>query len=190
MFKDFQVMSYNIIKFSGLEIAGGRLEEIFRRYVGSLKDDVVMSFQQAVAQMWDEWESQSRASGISDFFHQRGSELFTLWMCKLYPFEDKKLTLDFPKGQSSVDALVVLSYIFEKRELDYIRFILEKLDINGKSEYDAARVLFVNAIKSISDYFSSLIGTQFKIYTEDINEYEIEVNNSLYIEFQGAGRIK
>ncbi|MHC1592007.1 MAG: hypothetical protein ACXQS8_07965 [Candidatus Helarchaeales archaeon] len=190
MSQDFQIMSYNIIKHSGLEIAGGRLDEIFHQYIKTIKEEIILNFQQSVAQMWEEWEKDHHSKGIADFFHRKGKTLFELWLTKLYPFERDKLTLEFPQGHSSVDAQMIITYLYEKREIDYIRFVLNKLELFDKSEVDAARMLFVNAIKSISPYFSTLVGTQFKIYTENINEYEIEVNKSLFIEFQGAGRIK
>ncbi|MHA1144829.1 MAG: hypothetical protein ACTSRW_08845 [Candidatus Helarchaeota archaeon] len=190
MFRDFQVMSYNIIKFSGLEIAGGKLDVIFKQYLGTLKDEIVIKFQESVAQMWDEWEKDHMSKGISDFFHRKGELLFNIWLTELFPFEREKLTFEFPEGHSSVDAQMVITYVYEKKELDYIKFVLQKLQLNDKNEVDAARMLFVNSIKSISPYFSTLVGTQFKIYTENINEYEIGVSKGIFIEFQGAGRIK
>ncbi|MHA1797951.1 MAG: hypothetical protein ACTSVY_05835 [Candidatus Helarchaeota archaeon] len=64
------------------------------------------------------------------------------------------------------------------------------MNIEKYTEHDAARDLFANAIKSISPYFSDLVGTKFKIFTSDINYYEIDIDGSAYVEFSGAGRIQ
>ncbi|NHI92877.1 MAG: hypothetical protein EAX96_10280 [Candidatus Lokiarchaeota archaeon] len=68
--------------------------------------------------------------------------------------------------------------------------MLKKLEIDHYTAHEAARDLFANSIKSISAYFSDLIGTKFKIFTSDINYYEIDIDGSAYVEFSGAGRIQ
>ena len=140
--------------------------------------------------MWDEWEKTNSVAGISDFFYRYGNELFLSWLSEIFPFDRPSLILECPKGHSSVDCQVVASYTYGKDEIAYVNFVLNKLELNHYNAHEAARDLFANSIKSISPYFSDLIGTRFKIFTSDIHYYEIDIDGSAYVEFSGAGRIQ
>jgi len=140
--------------------------------------------------LWDEWEKTHKMDGISHFFHENGPELFLSWLAEIFPFDRASVIIECPEGHSSVDSQVVASYTYDKNEIAYIDFVLKKLDINHYTAHQAARDLFANSIKSISTYLANLIGTKFKIFTSDINYYEIDIDGSAYVEFSGAGRIQ
>jgi hypothetical protein len=191
--KEFQVLSYNIINLSRLEVTGGKLQEIFIHYLSSRPSEIIGKFRNAVKEDFEKWRSRGGSmEGISGFFAQYGRELFLLWLSEIFPFDKTSLIIDCPEGHSAVDSQLILSYVYEKPELDYIKFVLEKLEIGEWKEKvnDVARILFVEAIKSISTFFEDLIGIKYKVYTGNINLYEIEVNNSIFVEFKGMGRIQ
>ncbi|MHA1299274.1 MAG: hypothetical protein ACTSO9_07565 [Candidatus Helarchaeota archaeon] len=189
----FRVLAYNIINLSRLEVSGGKMIDIFRRYLGSRPPETLAAFQDRVDELYSKWQSRGGSiEGISGFFSQYGREIFLLWLSEIYPFQKENLIIDCPEGHSAVDSQIIVSYVYDKAELDYIRFVLNKLDIREWRDRvnEVARILFVDAIKSISDYFEELIGTKYKIYTGNINLYDIDVNGSVFVEFKGMGRIQ
>ncbi len=184
-------MVYNIINLSQLRIEGGKLQSIFRHYLKNASPEALILFQQYVNNHFQQYKTQGGSiEGISGFISTNGRDLFQYWLSEIFPFQKESLIIDCPEGHSAVDSQLIISYVYDKAELDYIQFVLEKLEFHEWKEKinDVARILFVDAIKSISDYFENLIGTRYKIYTENINLYEIDVNGSIFVEFQGAGR--
>lgn len=189
----FRILVYNILNLSRLEIEGGKLGEIFTHYLKSKTPEALAQFQQTVNEYYKGWASKNlTCEGIANFISQYGRDLFISWLSEIFPFAKNSLIIECPEGHSAVDSQLIISYIYDKEELDYIKFVLDKLEFNEWKDRvkDVARILFIDAIKSISDHFEALIGQKYKIYTENINIYEIDVNGSIFIEFQGAGRIK
>jgi len=166
------------------------MDEVYKRFIASIATDTVLKFQKKIMKLWDEWEKTHKMEGISHFFHENGNELFSAWLAEIFPFDRSSVIIECPKGHSSVDSQLVASYTYDKNEIAYVNFVLNKLSINSYTAHEAARDLFANSIKSISPYLANLIGTKFKIFTSDINYYEIDIDGSAYVEFSGAGRIQ
>jgi len=191
--EEFRVLAYNIINLSRLEVGGGKMIDIFKHYLTSRPPIAIARFESVVAENYKKWLAKGGSiEGISGFFSQYGREIFLTWLSEIYPFQKASLIIDCPQGHSPVDSQIIISYIYERQELDYIKFILNKLEIHEWLDrvQEVARILFVESIKSISDIFENVIKTKYKIYTGNINLYEIDVNGSVFVEFKGMGRIQ
>ncbi|MHC1592006.1 MAG: hypothetical protein ACXQS8_07960 [Candidatus Helarchaeales archaeon] len=184
-FKDF---AETIISKTHLGIEGGITEITFLEYITSMKDELI-SFETKARAMHEEWSS-AGGSFLSeaDFFVKHGEQLFKLWLTELFPFNKDELVIK-TASHGAVDSQYKISYMYGIDELILIRTALTKNGMPAEEKApDASTYLLINATKSISKTFSSILNMDYKIFTANIEIQKDEF--SLLVNYEAAGRIR
>ncbi|NVM55988.1 MAG: hypothetical protein HWN66_19985 [Candidatus Helarchaeota archaeon] len=174
-----------ILESSHLQIAAGAIQQAFREEI-FLNAEEIHRYLKRMKILLENWKKESKTDFISRFIEDLGSILFKTWLSEIFSFELKQIEVNCPRGPSSVDFLLGISYYYNKNELKIIRDLLIKHDINSQED-EVARTLFVEAIKSITDTFSKIIGQPYKIFTSNVDL--IMKRGVLQILYEGAGRV-
>ncbi|MDD1777964.1 MAG: hypothetical protein LUQ65_07315 [Candidatus Helarchaeota archaeon] len=174
-----------ILQTSKLRIEAGSLQKAFEDEI-MFNGEEVHKFVKNMEDMWESWKQLSSIDFISRFIEDLGPPLFASWLSEVFPFEFEQIRARCPDSPSTEDVLLDISYEFSQNELGIIKDNLIAHWINT-SEDQVAQILFIEAIKSISDIFSVIINEPFKIYTSDVNL--VRDNNNLKIHYSAAGRV-
>ncbi|MHA1650094.1 MAG: hypothetical protein ACTSYB_07855 [Candidatus Helarchaeota archaeon] len=181
-FEDFVRRIFNISK---LQISDGILPLAFENELIQKKEAVTVFFK-TIFSIYEEWCKCTYSSFISDFIHSEGISIFSIWLAEVYPFDYERTKIDCPKGPSTEDALVNITYIYNKAELDIIQKLIQEFGISVDVE-TVAKILLIEAIKSISKILSEAVSDDYKIFTDDVSaEYTAD---NLIVKFKGAGRV-
>jgi len=187
--KEFIEFTNGIIANSQLEVAGGVAHKFFEKYVVEGMGSKLFTFQEKAKIRYKAWlERAGSFLSIADFFVKHGPELFKMWLSQVFPFNKKYLIIECSK-HSAVDSQISISYYFHEDEIKAIKNSLFMNDLKEKNEKDSAVFLFTNAIKSISKYFTLLVGKEYKIFTSSLDSLQIG-EDTITIDFKGAGRVK
>lgn len=174
-----------ILESSHLQIAAGAIRKAFKEEI-FLNADEIHKYLNELKIIWENWKKKSKTDFISRFVEEKGPLIFIPWLSRIFNFEAKQIEVNCPRGPSSVDSLLEVSYTFTKNELKAISNLLVKHGIEAQED-EVARTLLIEAIKSISDTFSQIIGQPYNIFTSDVNM--IKKKGNLKIEYKGAGRV-
>ncbi len=168
-----------------MEVTNGILTTAFERELILRKESIKVFFQ-TIFSIYDEWTQSTLSTFISDFVHNEGISIFSVWLAEVYPFEFDRLEIDCPKGPSAEDVLLNITYTFIEAELDLIKNLVIEYGLNLDYE-TVAKLLFIEAIKSSANILSEAIEDDYKIFTEDVStEF---VTSDLRIKYKGAGRV-
>lgn len=187
--EDFRNLVITVVGSTGLEIRGGQFEIAFLEYLMTLRREL-LKFEAEARLVYDEWRHEGGSfKAETDFFINYGVPLFEYWLTKVYPFNKENLTVAIGR-HSAVDSNYKIKYEFKKNEYMTIKSVLQSLDLTDtESDVEkAATLLLINAVKSISRTFSSLIELDYKIYTSDSNV--VVDGYSIAVDYEAAGRIK
>lgn len=189
MSKEFIEFTNDIIMKSNLEVTAGIANKYFEDYIVAGLGEKLFEFQEKAKALYGDWSKRAGSFlSIADFFKKDGPKLFKTWLSEVFPFKKKFLIIESDK-HSAVDAQLSITYYFHEDETKAIKNSLFMNNLNDKTEKEAAIFLFTNAIKSISKYFSLLIGKEYKIFTNSLEAMQLE-DELITIEFKGAGRVK
>jgi len=182
-FRDF---IWRILKASKLKIELGSIQKAFQEEL-SFKTKEVQKYISDMDQIWVSWKDLYHTDfNINRFIEELGPTLFLLWLSEVFPFDFKQLKSQCPKGPSTEDVLIEIFYDFTPDELQIIKDNLIAHWINDPED-QVAQLLFIEAVKSISEIFSWIIKHPFKIFTSDVNL--TRENGTLKIHYFGAGRV-
>ncbi|MHA1379018.1 MAG: hypothetical protein ACTSRG_11605 [Candidatus Helarchaeota archaeon] len=189
MSKEFVDFSNGIIQNSKLEVTGGIASKFFENFIVEGMGSKLFKFQENAKELYKEWQKTAGSFlSIADFFVKNGQKLFKMWLSQVFPFNKKYLIIECT-SHSAVDSQLAISYYFHEDELKAIKNSLFMNNLKEKKEKDAVLFLFSNAIKSISKYFTLLIGKEYKIFTSSLDSLQIG-DDTIIIDFRGAGRVK
>lgn len=174
-----------ILESSHLQIAAGLIQKAFKEEI-FINAEEIHKYVTQMTTFWEQWKKKSGIDFISRFIEDLGSTVFTGWLSSIYPFNVTRIEVHCPRGPSSVDSILQISYQFDKNELKIINNLLLEHSIAAQ-EADVAKTLFIESIKSISDVFSQIIKQPYKIFTSEVNM--IKKKGFLQVEYKGAGRV-
>ncbi|MHA1764743.1 MAG: hypothetical protein ACTSVK_00605 [Promethearchaeota archaeon] len=180
----------NFIMFkTQLSVMGGVMDYTYLEYI-SQKEYGIAEFETEAIKLFSSWKSSGGGmrSGISDFFKQKGDELFRKWLTEVFPFNGENLSIRVD-SHSEVDTQFYIKYVYGPKEITAIKDILaiQKLEAELK---DVMIKLFINSIKIISRVFKTLIGEPYKIFTSGLDVDFFEDQKICTIDFKGAGRVQ
>ncbi|NVM55987.1 MAG: hypothetical protein HWN66_19980 [Candidatus Helarchaeota archaeon] len=181
----FEEFVRRIITTSSLEISDGALLSAFENELVTKKDAVFVFFQ-TIYSIYEDWNKFTYNVFISDFIHNEGLSIFSVWLAEVFPFNFDALEISCPKGPSTVDALLYINYSYNEEEMNTIRRLLADYNISVNVDR-LAKLLLIEAVKSISKVLSEILESEYKISTEDVVT-EIR-NNELIVKYKGAGRV-
>ncbi|NHI94073.1 MAG: hypothetical protein EAX96_16405 [Candidatus Lokiarchaeota archaeon] len=172
-----------------MSVMGGIMEYTFLEYI-SQKEYGINDFETEALKLYNSWQSTGGrlTTGISDFFKQKGSDLFKKWLSEVFPFNEENLSIDV-NTHSEVDTQYNIIYVFQPKEIQAVKDILaiQKLESQIK---DVLISLFINSVKIISRVFKTLIGEPYKIFTSSLDVDFIDEKSNCTIDFKGAGRVQ
>jgi hypothetical protein len=174
-----------ILQSSKLRIEAGSLQKAFQDEI-YLNAEEAHKFVKNMEQMWESWKKLSSIDFISRFIEDLGPPLFASWLSEVFPFDFEQIRARCPDSPSTEDVLLDISYEYSKDELGIIKDTLIAHWINI-SEDQVAQILFIEAIKCISEVFSLIINEPFKIFTSNVNL--VRDHNNLKIQYAAAGRV-
>ena len=174
-----------IFESSQLQIAAGAIQKAFREEI-FLNAEEIHKYLKKMKVLWENWKKKSKTDFISYFMDDLGSMVFMAWLSEIFSFDLKQIEINCPRGPSSVDSLLEITYNFSKNELKTVKDLLVEHDIDGEEE-KVARTLLIEAVKSISDTFSKIIGQPYKIFTSDVELSK--KRGGLRVSYKGAGRV-
>ena len=183
--KEFSNFIERIFESSQLQVAAGAIRKAFQEEI-FLNADEIHKYLKNMAIVWENWKKDSGTDFINRFIEDKGGDIFINWLSNIFNFESKQLEVDCPRGPSSVDSILQISYNFSKDELKAISELLLNNGIETPED-EVARTLFLEAIKSISETFSKIIGQPYNIFTSEVNMTKKKGN--LKIDYKGAGRV-
>ncbi|NVM29107.1 MAG: hypothetical protein HWN65_09695 [Candidatus Helarchaeota archaeon] len=170
---------------SKLEITDGALPTAFENELVTNKEAVFVFFE-TINSIYEDWNKYTYNVFISDFIHNEGISIFSVWLAEVFPFSFESLDIDCPKGPSTVDALLNITYTYNPNELNLIRRLIAEVNI-GVDEETLAKLLLIEAVKSISRILSEILENEYKFSTESVDT-AIE-NDQLTIKYKAAGRV-
>jgi hypothetical protein len=174
-----------ILQTSKLRIEAGILQNAFQDEI-YLNAEEAHKFVKNMEEMWESWKQLSRLDFISRFIEDLGPPLFASWLSEVFPFDFEQIRARCPDSPSTEDVLLDISYEYTKVELGIIKDNLIAHWINTPED-QVAQILFIEAIKAISEIFSLIINQPFKIFTTNVNL--VRENNNLKIQYSAAGRV-
>jgi hypothetical protein len=182
----FRNFTWRILKASKLRIELGSIQNAYKEEL-AFKLKEVQKYISDMDKIWASWKDLYHTEfNINQFIEDLGPTLLLFWLSEVFPFDFKQLKAQCPKGPSTEDVLMEIFYDFSTDELKIIKDTLIAHWIN-ESEDQVAQLLFIEAVKSISDVFSRIISHPFKIFTSNVDL--IKENNTLKIHYFGAGRV-
>ena len=181
----FRAFIGRILKASKLRIELGAIQRAFHQEVSHNKEEYNNYFKN-MEDIWNSWKELNNVDFISQFVSELGPTLFLLWLSDVFPFDFDQLKGKCPRGPSNEEALLEISYVFTREELQIIKDVLIANWINDSAE-EVAQTLFIEALKSISAAFSQIIQHPFKIFTSNVDL--LKENETLTIQYAGAGRV-
>jgi hypothetical protein len=181
----FRSFISRILESSKLKIEAGSIQKAFQDEV-LLNEDQLIEYVKNMGEMWESWKKLSSLDFISRFFEELGPPVFAFWLSEVFPFDFEQIRARCPTSPSSEDALLEISYSFDKEELAIIKDSLIAHWIK-ESEEKVAQTLFIEAVKSISEVFSAIINHPFKIFSSNVKL--VKEGTNLKIHYSGAGRV-
>ncbi len=183
--KTFEDFIRRIISASRFEISAGALPSAFEGELVHNKDAVFVFFQ-TINSIYEDWNKYTYNVFISDFIHNEGLSIFSVWLAEVFPFNFEYLEIDCPKGPSTVDALLNLSYTYDQNEWKVIQKCLAEFEISIDAE-TVAKLLLIESVKAISKILSEILENEYKFFTESVDvEFK---DGKLTIIYKGAGRV-
>ncbi|MHA1651975.1 MAG: hypothetical protein ACTSYB_17450 [Candidatus Helarchaeota archaeon] len=170
---------------SKLKIKLGLIQKAFQAEIVHNMEEVQKYFKN-MEEIWKSWRELNKVDFISRFFEDLGPTIFLLWLSDVFPFNYDRLSARCPCSPSNEEALLEIIYEYDKWELEVIKDALISHWMQD-SEDHVAQILFIEAIKSISDVFSKIIQHPFKIFTSNVDL--VKENTSLKVHYFGAGRV-
>ena len=183
--KTFEEFVRRIIGTSGLEISAGALPLAFENELIQNKDAVFVFFQ-TINSIYEDWNKYTYNVFISDFIHNEGLSIFSVWLAEVFPFDFEHLEIECPKGPSTVDALLNITYTFKSNELQIIQNCLAEYNVSVDTE-TTAKLLLIESVKAISKILSEILENEYKFFTESVDTKSN--NNQLTLIYRGAGRV-
>lgn len=185
---NFKGFISTIIGRTGLNVSGGAMEIAFADYLTQIREEL-LSFQEKTGIIYEKWQSSGGAFlAETDFFIKHGIVLFSLWLTEVFPFNGDDLKIKVA-ALGAVDSEYQIKYTFQLDEFVFLKSALNKKNLlNDDNLKKAAILILINAIKSISNIFSTTIDLDYKIFT---TRTDVIVNDfSITIDYEAAGRIK
>jgi len=151
-----------------------------------IRKEAVFVFFQTINSIYEEWNKFTYNVFISDFIHNEGLSIFSVWLAEVFPFNFENLQIECPKGPSTVDAIVNITYKYNAAELNIIHKVLTEYNLSLDVK-TVAQLLLIEAVKSISKILSEILENEYKFFTESV-ETEVQ-KNGLTVIYKGAGRV-
>ena len=181
-------MAERIMSVSHFEISGGKLEKAIINEANH--DQEVKNFYLSQFQpVWIKWTKAKGPHLISPFLEIVGPHIFIDYLTKLFSFDPTKLKVQIKKGKSNVDAIINLTYLYDKEELKILKKLKEKYRIvHIDKENEIAKTLLSNCVKSMSKFLSNIINIKYRLFTSQI-ETNLKEDNTMEIILALDGRI-
>jgi hypothetical protein len=172
-----------VIAESKLELEGGKLKKAFLQE--SQRSELLLSdFFDAFTPRWNLWTRKKGTHVISPFFGEQGPFIFKLWLSFIFSFGYRKLEVHCEKGESMVDTVGWVKYIYTPEERQLIQTVCQKHQVD-LPEQEVTRILITNAIKSIDPTISKIIDTNYRIYMDAIDFSEEADGLTIHVGFVG-----
>ncbi|MHA1232316.1 MAG: hypothetical protein ACTSRP_15370 [Candidatus Helarchaeota archaeon] len=129
-------------------------------------------------------------SNVAAYLVKKGSDMIIDWLNYMFNFRRTDLKVETRGGGTSMDAIFLIQYIYNKKELDDMHRIIKEneLDKNDINIEDISLLLLSESILCIETVFNEIIGYNFSmmIQNDNIKKYDdkiivnIEVVTRLY----------
>jgi hypothetical protein len=124
-------------------------------------------FMEYFRKTWKNYIETSSSMNISQFFIDEGNEILTRWFSEVWPFPKSSLNFEFGRGGSQVDVLITIKYVFSKDETSAIGEVIDKFNIEEKTNTSAALVSLLEPLVLFGSILSEIIGQDFRVSIED-----------------------
>ncbi len=181
------MMVERIANASKFQISGGKLEKAV--YGEANRDQaIVKPFIEKYNSFWLKWAKARGPHVLSPFLEVVGGVLFFEFLTKFFKFNDS-IQIKVMKGQSNVDSQIKIDYIFKKEELEVLKQLKKKFNIiNIPDEYEFAKMLLSNCVKSIARFLSNIMNIKYRFFTSKIDGH-LKDDKTLEINLVYDGRI-
>lgn len=136
--------------------------------------------------VWDKWVeiNSSDEIDISQFFVEKGEQLFRNWFYTFFPFHTgtKQLILGFESGGTTEDIVIHMFYRFTMKELQIVDVSLAVNEIWGVPRTSALTRVFLEAFLAMRPIISKVIGYQISLMVEESKFLKKEQGRILFLE--------
>ena len=117
------------------------------------------------------WQNYKECFEISSLLKDHHEEIFTFYLCKIFPFRIEKLVFENPKALNPSDFRLSIIYHFNQREIAIIEDIKKKLGIKGKIK-NILRKIFYFTIASIAPIIEKVYERPYAVQFRAKSTYE------------------
>jgi len=179
-FKDFVNNLANKTKFERFDMVKFFKSEIQSRV------SQIRSYKSNFEKAWNKWQMKKSGSDISAFFKKYGKSLLTDWLCKVFPFNSKKLKIKFDIGGTNVDIILNIRYSYHHDEVILFIKALKENDIDEINEEIAMIRTLAETILCFPLVWTEFFGYEFTIMPE--NEEKVWNKNEFNINIDFSAR--
>ncbi|MHC1591339.1 MAG: hypothetical protein ACXQS8_04590 [Candidatus Helarchaeales archaeon] len=179
-FKDFVIKLAKRTKFERFDMIKFFKEEIQTRV------SHIRSYKNEFKNEWEKWLSKKSGSDVAAFFKKHGKKLLSDWLCKVFPFNEKKLKIKFEIGGTNVDIILHVQYTYSHEEVVFmIKTLKENAILTINEEIALIRIL-AETILSFPLIWTEFVGYEFTIMPE--NESKSWKKNSFMVDLDFSAR--
>ncbi len=116
------------------------------------------------------WQKYKERSEISNLLKDHYNEIFTFYLCKIFPFRREKLLFEDPKVLNPSDFRMSINYSFNQTEIDIIEEVRKKLGI--KKRINIKKRIFYFSIASIAPIIEKVYERPYDVQFRAKSYYE------------------
>ncbi len=114
------------------------------------------------------WPTYKNGSQISYLLKDHYEEIFTFYLNTIFPFRKRGLNLEDPEAPTPVDFKLVYKYHYNEGEIEAVKDVMKKMNIEGKIEGILKRLL-IFAVSSFSPMIEQIFKRPFAFQFSSID---------------------
>ncbi|NHJ24595.1 MAG: hypothetical protein EAX89_08470 [Candidatus Lokiarchaeota archaeon] len=142
-------------------------------YLQKESENKYKNYPRLLEMMQSYWPKYKEGSRISYLLRDHYKEIFTFYLNTIFPFRKRDLKLLNPEAPTPVDFKLEYHYLYNLGEIQIIKVVMEKLNIEGKVEGILKRLL-IFAVSSLGPMIEQVFGRPFAFQFSNIDAKTLE----------------